>query len=201
MVRYTYRAAVILFLAVSLSPGTSHAVPIVTTGSSTVNVGDTFTISISIADAVDLTSFQFDLLFNATILQVTATGVTEDPFFTQSDITVFNPGFVDNTNGQILGVSDALIFQAPVNGIGTLVNIEFQAIALGMSPLTLSNVLLNLSGTGFQVVPDLVTVTGAAPVPEPSTLSLLGGGLAASSLYRGAVRRRRQRVAQALCPR
>jgi hypothetical protein len=195
MVRYTYWAVVVLSLTLSLSPGTSHAVPIITAGSATVSVGDTFTVSISIADAVDLTSFQFDLSFNATILQVTATGVTENPFFTQSDITVFNPGAVDNTNGQILGVSDALIFQAPVNGTGTLVNIEFQAIALGMSPLTLSNVLLNLSDQGF------VTAPGAAPVPEPSTLSLLGGGLAAWSLYRGAVRGRRRRVAQAMRPR
>lgn len=184
MVRDTSWAVVVLFLALSLSPGTSDAVPIVTAGSATVNVGDIFTIPISIADAVDLTSFQFDLSFIATILQVTATGVTEDPFFTQGDITVFNPGFVDNTNGQILGVSDALIFQAPVNGSGTLVNIEFQAIALGVSPLTLSNVFLNLSDQGFLVAPGLVTVTGAAPIPEPSTLALLALGLGVLGLRR-----------------
>src|SRR5688572_9843691 len=139
MVRATYWAVAVFFLALSLSPGTSHAIPIVTAGSGVVpvvvTVGDVFTIPISITDAVDLTSFQFDLSFAAAILQVTTTGVTESPFFTQGGPTVFNPGFVDNTNGQILGVSDALTIQSPVNGSGVLVNIEFQAIAVGVSPL------------------------------------------------------------------
>ncbi|PYM31661.1 MAG: hypothetical protein DME15_16960 [Candidatus Rokuibacteriota bacterium] len=180
------KVLLILALAAALEhPAPSYALPIVTAGSATVTVGQIFTIPISITDAVDLTSFQFDLSFIATILQVTPTGVTEDPFFTQGDITVFNPGVVDNTNGQILGVSDALIFQPPVNGSGTLVNIEFQAIAVGVSPLTLSNVFLNLSDQGFGVVPGVVTVGPAvAPIPGPATLSLLSVGLGALGLRR-----------------
>lgn len=174
------------FLAVGLNPGTSHAIPIITAGSAIVNVGDTFTIPVSITDAVDLTSFQFDLSFNALILQVTVTGVTESAFFTQGDITVFISGIVDNTNGQILGVSDALIFQSPVNGSGVLVNIEFDAIALGISPLTLSNVFLNLSNSGFDVEngevcvksPTATTCEPGGAVPVPGTLALLMMGLA-----------------------
>ena len=60
----------------ALSPRV-EAIPLVSVGSATVNVGDTFTIPVSITDALDLTSFQFDLSFGASILQVTATGVTE----------------------------------------------------------------------------------------------------------------------------
>jgi hypothetical protein len=167
-------------------PPRVEAIPLVSVGSATVTVGDTFTIAVSITDAVDLESFQFDLSFGASILQVTATGVTESAFFTQGDSTVFVPGIVDNTNGQILGVFDALIFQSPVNGSGVLANIEFQAIAPGISPLTLSNVFLNLSDTGFDVANGEVCVTSpAAPtcgpggtVPEPGTLVLLAMGLA-----------------------
>ena len=184
MIMQALRAFIIV--AVLALPTLSHAVPIVTAGSATVNVGDTFTVPVSITDAVDLTSFQFDLSFSALILQVTATGVTESPFFTQSDSTVFVPGIVDNTAGLILGVSDALTFQAPVNGSGVLVNIEFQAIAPGISPLTLSNVFLNLSDSGFTVTNGEVCVTSpTAPacgpesqVPEPSTVALLMTGLA-----------------------
>jgi hypothetical protein len=134
---------------------------------------------------VDLTSFQFDLSFDASILQVTPTGVTESPFFTQGDITVFSPGVVDNTNGNILGVADALIFQPPVNGSGVLANIEFQAIAAGTSPLVLSNVFLNLSDTGFAVTNGSVcvnpgganTCTPIRGVPEPGVLGLLAFAL------------------------
>lgn len=181
----TLASFAILFL-----PPRVEAIPIVSVGSATVNVGDTFTIPVSITDAVDLTSFQFDLSFDALILQ--AIGVTESAFFTQGDSTVFIPGFIDNTSGQILGVSDALIFQSPVSGSGILANIEFTAIGAGTSALTLSNVFLNLSDTGFTVANGEVCVTapgsttcapggpggGGGQVPEPGTLALLAAGLA-----------------------
>ena len=148
-----------------------EAVSILSVGSATVAVGDTFTIPVSITDAVDLNRFQFNLSFDALILQ--AIGVTESAFFTLGDITVFIPGFIDNTTGQILVVSDALIFQLPVNGSGILANIEFTAISAGTSALTLSNAFLNLSNSGLDMT------NGAVQVPEPGTLALLALGFAA----------------------
>ena len=134
---------------------------------------------------VNLTSFQFDLSFNSSILHVTETGISESPFFTQTDITVFNAGFVDNNAGSVLGVSDALIFQTPVNGSGIIANIEFNSIAVGTSPLTLSKVFLNLSDTGFSlsngaVCVKLPTETGCRvdnAIPEPGTATLVAMGL------------------------
>jgi hypothetical protein len=173
-----YLIVIVLASALWLAPDLSHAIPILSVGSATVNVNDIFTIPVSIAAAVGLTSFQFDLSFTASILKVTATGVTESAFFTQGDIAVFNPGIVDNTSGHILGVSDALIFQSPVNGSGVLANIEFQALAPGVSPLTLSNVFLNLSDQSFEIANGQVTVNGPQPaVPEPGTVVLLTTGL------------------------
>ena len=105
---------------------------------------------------------------------------------------MFIPGFVDNTTGLILGVFDALIFQSPVNGSGVLANIEFEAIAQGISPLTLSNVFLNLDDSGFIVANGAVCVTApgattcgpAGQVPEPSTFVLLAAGLAVLTSWR-----------------
>jgi hypothetical protein len=167
-------------------PQLSHAVPTSTVGSATVNELDTFTIPVSITDTVDLNAWQFDLAFDPTILQVTATGVTESAFFTQGDITVFVPGAVDNTLGQILGASDALILEPAVNGSGVLANIEFTAIAPGVSSLALSNVFLNQLNSGFTVTNGTVCVNvptsptcQSPPLPEPNTLALLAIGLSA----------------------
>src|SRR6266404_5816475 len=130
----------------------------VTAGSATVNVGQTFTIPISITNPsmVDLTSFQFSLAFGPTILQANVAGATAgsllpgDWFFT-------SPGAVDNTSGNIVGVS---AFGSAVSGSGVLANLSFQAIMLGASPRVLSDVFLNgLDQTsGFLVAPGLVTV-------------------------------------------
>src|SRR5438270_568900 len=76
-------------------------------------------------------------------------------------------------------------------GSGGLANIEFSAQMVGLSPLTLSNVCLNFScnaGTDFLLVNGSVIVgPQVAPVPEPSTLSLLGVWLAAWGMYGAAL--------------
>lgn len=181
-------ACLAFFAALSL-PFQVQAIPILSVGSATVTVGNIFTIPVSITDAVDLRSFQFDLSFNASTLQVTPTGVTESPFFTQSDVTVFAPGVVDNGGGKILGVADALTFQPSVNGSGVLANIEFQAVAPGTSPLVLSNVFLNGLDTGFNVTNGSVCVNplrgntcagGGGTVPEPAPFALV---LAATLMF------------------
>jgi hypothetical protein len=169
-------------LALLLAPPPGQALSL-SVDSATVNIGDTFSINLNVANAVNLTSWQFDLTYNSAILEVTPTGVTESAFFTQGDSTVFIPGFVDNTSGTILGAADALMFQPPVNGSGVLATIQFKALAEGISQLTLSDTFLNLSGSGFTVANGSVCVTGgtttcAPAVPEPSSLWLLGlGGL------------------------
>jgi general secretion pathway protein D len=157
----------------------------------TLNVGDTFTVPISVADAVNLTSWQFDLAFDAAIVQ--ANSVTEGPLLSSSGtaMTVFTPGFIDNGSGSILGVADSYSdFGIPPSGDGVLANIEFTALAPGISPLTFSNVFLNLFApvdtSNGQIT---VTSTTPTPVPEPSTLLLLAaavGTMLARRRYRRA---------------
>jgi hypothetical protein len=185
-IRFAGLLAVLLIVA---TVRVSHAIPVVSAGSATVTVGDIFTIPISITDAVDLTSFQFDLSFTPSLLQVTPTGVAESPFFTQGGPTVFIPGLVDNINGEITLVADALTIQPSVNGSGDLAFIEFEAIAPGTSPLALSNVFLNFGlVTDFVVVNGVVCVNpagantcqpggGNGQVPEPGTVVLLAVAL------------------------
>ncbi len=155
----------------------------------TVGVGDTFSIPISITDAVDLTSWQFDLAFDPTI--VTANSVTEGTFMSAFGATLFIPGVIDNGTGLISLVADSFIDLPPnPSGSGVLADIGFTALATGVSPLTFSNVFLNLSDQGFDIGNGQITVTGTPqPIPEPATLMLLGGGLALLSGKRLAKRR------------
>ena len=157
----------------------------------TVNVGDLFTLSISISDAIDVTSWQFDLAFTPAVLR--AESMTEGPFLASFGPTLFTPPLiVDNTLGMISGSADFFLGVPPLpSGAGVLATIAFTALAPGVSPLVLSNVFLNLSSAGFDNTPGEVTLVGQPPtIPEPATFTLLLGGLVAlRRRLRGVARR------------
>lgn len=156
----------------------------------TANVGDVVTIPISISGTSDLTSWQFDLAFNSAIVK--ANSVTEGPFMSNFGITLFIPGVIDNVTGLISLNADSYVDLPPDPfGDGVLADIEFTALAPGVSPLTFSNVFLNLSDGGFDISNGQITVTGTRAVPEPTTLMLLTSGLALLGGRRLARRRRR----------
>lgn len=98
MVHRCIAILVLTLLVLLTAPAPGHALS-VTAGSATVNVGDIFSIAISITDAVELTSWQFDLAFTPAIVQANA--VTEGPFLSSSgtNLTLFGPGVIDNGAG------------------------------------------------------------------------------------------------------
>jgi hypothetical protein len=165
-------------LALLLLPQQGHALSF-TVDSVPANVGDTFSLNLNVADAVDLTSWQFDLAYDPTLLQ--ANLVTEGSFLSSAGSTLFVPGFIDNSAGLIGGVSAFFTdFTTPPSGSGVLASIEFTLLSAGLSPVTASNVFLNLADPtsgGFTVTKG--SAGAGSTVPEPSTvlLLLLGGGL------------------------
>jgi hypothetical protein len=182
-----------------LSLGSLHAATVsVEPSSNNVSVGQTFDVSVDVASVTDLYAFQFDLGYDPTILS--AVNVTEGPFLPSGGSTFFIPGSIDNNVGTVTGTADSLIGAIPgVTGGGVLVNIEFQALATGSSPISLSNVTLldsNLSDIGSTSADGSVTVGSVSSVPEPRLTSLLlivgliVAGLTFSS--RGSTTQRRQ---------
>lgn len=176
------------------SAGWAHAAPTVSVDTVVVGSGATFTIDIRVAEAMDLTSWQFSLSFDPALLQ--AHGVNEGPFLASAGTTLFVPGLIDNGGGLVSLVADALIDPAAVSGDGVLARIEFTALSDGLSALTLSDVFLNFVDSDVSIVDGSVCVGGRAitdcpsqppEVPEPGTLALAALALGAA----GARARRR----------
>lgn len=162
-------------LALLLVPqqGETMLVPVMTVDSTTVHAGDTFSINLNVANAIDLTSWQIDLAYDPTRLRMNA--VTEGPFLSSFGTTLFTPGIIDNTTGLVSLVANSFVdFTPPPNGSGVLVSFQFTGMNSGLSPLTLSNVFLNLSDSGFAATNGSVSLT---PVPVPSTIVLMSVGL------------------------
>jgi hypothetical protein len=153
-----------------------------------VPLGQSFTLDIDIADVTELFSFQFDLMFHPGVLA--AASITEGAFLPSGGSTVFLAGTIDNTSGTISVTAGSLIgFLPGVQGSGTLATVNFQALALGTSPIALANVIL-LDTSLADITPNIsdgaVTVQSvAALVPEPATWLLFATGLLGLFGYAG----------------
>jgi general secretion pathway protein D len=178
--------SLVSFFGASAARATSLPIVDVIPGSQSVNLGSPFSIDVKIIGIEDLYGFQFDLSFDATILQ--ATTITEGGILPVGGPTFFLPGFIDNIAGSITFTADTLT--GPIVGVtgdGVLAEFGFTSITTGSSSLTVSNVLL-LDSNGS--ILDAQTVSGSAtvnrgsdeptPVPEPASGILLLSGVAAS---------------------
>jgi hypothetical protein len=177
-----------LFVATLFSSAAfADAVLTVAPSAGTVNNGSAFTVDVNISGVTDLYDYQFDLDFNPAVLQ--ATGVVEGSFLSSGGATFFLPGSIDDSAGTIDFNADSLLTAiSGVSGSGTLLEIEFSAIALGSSALTIPDnsdlILQDSSGALISTgapVNSQVQVKGHSNtgVPEPSGLVLLVAGLLA----------------------
>jgi len=175
-------ALVILSAVLALSPPLvlADAIVSVLPSDPAPGVGSFFDISVNIDSVTDLYAYQFDISFDPAILS--AISVTEGSFLPGEGTTFFIPGAINNIAGSITFTADTLSNVGPgVDGSGSLAHIHLQALAVGTSPIGLSNVILldsalseiSFSTNGVTVSP-VGTVT---PIPEPSTMVLFGSGL------------------------
>jgi Cohesin domain len=143
--------------------------------SQVVQSGRSFSLGVLISNVADLYAFQFDLTFDPLILS--ATGVTEGPFLPSGGTTAFIAGSIENIRGTISSTADSLIGLLPgVSGTGALAIVDFDALALGTSSITLSSVVMLDSNFGV-IATNIVNGT-VSVIPEPSALLLLASAVA-----------------------
>ena len=158
---------------VSISPVWASTI-LVSPPSSNVSVGQVFTLAINMNSVTDLYAYQFDLKFDASVLN--AVSETEGDFLSLGGPTFFISGTIDNVGGFISGSSDSLESAVlGVSGSGTLVSVSFKAIGAGNSSVQILNDILldsNLSGIDTSVANGTVSVSAVA-TPEPSSGALV----------------------------
>ena len=158
----------------------AHADPIIAVGAFDAST-DPFVVPVDITGAVDLITWQFDLVFDPTIVQINVAcdpltdafcdlifgPVTEGPF-TKGPFSLFVPGVIDNVNGLLSLVAGGFGDPPPgPSGDGTLAYVEFVRLAAGDPNIHVVN-----------------AATSSSVVPEPATLLLLTSGLAMVGAHR-----------------
>lgn len=174
-----------LFLSSAVLPQTATAVetkvyvnPRRTTG---LDIGETFSIDISISDVNKLRGWQFVLYYKSSVLNAILTydpeagnytQVLEGPFLKDGGETFLVVAqFTDNynaTHGRILAACLLLgAATVPPSGSGTLATVSFEAKAIGNSPLDLvtdpPEIDAGLVGDDGKEIPH-ITVDGSAHV-------------------------------------
>jgi hypothetical protein len=187
-----------LFAAGLTAPGSSRAEIVLSSASDSVSVGEIFTIPVSVSGTAGLTSYQFDLSFNPSVLEVLSFDDSTTDFATvasdEGGFLTGITGFIDNSAGVVSGIADSMSFVSGpgLTPGGTIADVTFEALASGTSDLTLSNAYLTDNNNFLSsVTGDFTLASGEIRVPEPETLSLLGIALWALGAARRARRAQR----------
>ena len=192
---FRYLKNLVIFLALILPviiPGIAtaagNAIVSIAVPADALDMGEQFTIGIIIEPNNAIAGTQFNMSYDPDV--VTVDSISEGNLLSQSGAsTYFNDGEVDNVAGTITGVFGAIISPGQtVATAGTFVVITMTAgIAIGSSPLTLSNVVIGnaqAQPVAASIINNTVNV-GASSSPPPSGGGGIGGGgsSAASSTF------------------
>lgn len=154
-------------LYISSSQANSTATLYVDPPSTTVDIGESFSVNVSVADVTDLGGWEFKLYYRNNIL--TAVTAIEGPFLKQGGSTVFFTVELNNnyntTHGRIWLTCVLLEGVPGVNGSGTLATINFQAVGGGNTTLHLTDTVLGDSQANLI---DHTTTNGTVEVHVPA---------------------------------
>jgi hypothetical protein len=167
-----------------------------------VKVGGASTITVTLSDnpgANAVSGFQFDVDFNAAVLQ--ATTITEEGYFASNGLTGLTTYTINNKVGTITLIADAAGTPEDPGKGDPLVAIGFNAIHAGSSPITIANV--TIAGPNFNTIAaneSITAVNVTSAVPEPQSYLLVGVSLILGLLVTRSANRPRRRFQGTVTP-
>lgn len=126
-----------------------------------VNTGDSFSAAINIEAVRNLAGFQFDVVFDPTVLEVVS--VEEGTFLSATGSTYWLPPNIDNATGVIADIACAKTGSGGATGTGTLASITFRAVGGGESDIRLQNI--KLSSPMGETIPATSTDANVTIIP------------------------------------
>lgn len=181
-----FLAPLLLGLTSLFASAGAHAFAIFLEASSnTASVGQTITLNVKLDDPSLLGAFDFTLGFDPSQLEAQSPSVVGFDALGGADGGFDN---VDNTTGVVtVSAFHNLGYAAGAPGPVTLATIDFKALAVGSSVLSVTAAELGLNlpdpnSTAFPDISDAVTtirITSPNRIPEPGSLALLGLAVAA----------------------
>ncbi len=134
-----------------------------------VEKGDTFTLRLTAADMTDLAGWQGDIVFDPAVLK--ANTVTEGGFLKQKNgRTFFRKGTIHNKQGKIAGISAARTSQGGASGDGTLLSVRFTAHTEGQTRIIFRNFRAGSNtGTSIPSTPiEMTLIVGGQETTTPA---------------------------------
>ena len=109
-----------------------------------VVIGDTFTLYLNANEITNLARWQCDIVFDPNVLE--AVEVLEGDFLKEGDATtIFLKSTIDNTAGKITGLGTVSLSSDGKSGTGRLLSVAFVAKAIGEAQVTLDNLYVDSS--------------------------------------------------------
>jgi hypothetical protein len=163
---------ILISIAIVLMPGYVTAASLQTNAPNTVSIGEAFIMDIVGTDFPLTQGGGFNLTYDPNI--IAATNVSIDDTLAWNFVN--STGTIDSQNGTVL---DVIVSDFPGrSGDFTVASIEFVAVGVGISNLSISESALNpWASDGNLISPSLLGESSVQVVPLPSAFFLFGSGL------------------------
>jgi hypothetical protein len=139
-----------------------------------VDVGNTFAVTVHVADVANLWAWKIGLTWDPAMLaMVYPPGAQEGPFLKTGGSTIFTPATPNNATGVLTEIASALLTSTTVSGSGDLATMTFKVVGYGSSNINITGSILedfNEAPIAHTDVNAIVTTLAPPPAHGPTAM-------------------------------